>query len=121
MQAKLQPETAVVVNHHRSSSAEKLSAVLGDRPGRLHVLIRCHSVSSVGLTAGFWVNAIRPAGKSPAWRVSSCHFQLVHQRYERTELWKRSFGAKKRTGRLPPNSLGEDDLVQFGAYRQFES
>jgi len=45
-------------------------------------------------------------------------FQLVHQRYERTRLWRQ---LELRLGREPEKSLawlGEDDLAEFGAYRE---
>ena len=45
-------------------------------------------------------------------------FQLVHQRYERTRLWRQ---AEADLGREPsdfPSWLGEDDLAEFGAYRE---
>ena len=44
-------------------------------------------------------------------------FQLVHQRYERTRLWRR---VETDLGLEPveyPSWLGEDDLAEFGAYR----
>ncbi|MFO1497768.1 MAG: DUF5107 domain-containing protein [Verrucomicrobiota bacterium] len=44
-------------------------------------------------------------------------FQLVHQRYARTELWSRicqSLGCDEPV----PDGFGEDDLAAFGAYRQ---
>jgi hypothetical protein len=46
-------------------------------------------------------------------------FQLVHQRYARTRLWKR---IQKHLGldlKCPPNWLGEDNLAEFGAYREY--
>jgi Domain of unknown function (DUF5107) len=46
------------------------------------------------------------------------HFQLVHQRYERTRLWRQ---LELRLRREPEKSLGwlgEDDLAEFGAYRE---
>ncbi|MCX8109023.1 MAG: DUF5107 domain-containing protein [Verrucomicrobiae bacterium] len=48
-------------------------------------------------------------------------FQRVHQRYVRTELWNRL--CEKLYGKAdpPPESLGEDDLAAFGAYREFNS
>jgi len=49
--------------------------------------------------------------------LMSTGFQLVHQRYERTRLWRR---AASMLGIKPveyPSWLGEDDLAEFGAYR----
>jgi hypothetical protein len=48
-------------------------------------------------------------------------FQLVHQRYERTRLWRRVKTALGIVSEDPPGWLGEDDLASFGAYRQFEA
>jgi len=44
-------------------------------------------------------------------------FQLVHQRYTRTRLWRQ---IERELGLDPvpwPAWLGEDDLAEFGAYR----
>jgi hypothetical protein len=50
--------------------------------------------------------------------LKETHFQRVHQRYERTHLWR----AVERGLGLPsvdhPAWLGEDDLAEFGAYRE---
>ena len=46
-------------------------------------------------------------------------FQLVHQRYARTRLWQRIKQELKLTEPDPPSWLGEDDLADFGAYREF--
>ena len=49
--------------------------------------------------------------------LRSTHFQLVHQRYERTRLWRQ---VENSLGLEPveyPSWLGEDDLAEFGAYR----
>lgn len=47
-------------------------------------------------------------------------FQLVHQRYARTRLWKTiQEGLSLPTDR-PQRSLGEDDLAEFGAYREYQ-
>lgn len=49
--------------------------------------------------------------------LKSTHFQLVHQRYERTRLWRQ---VEASLGLEPveyPSWLGEDDLAEFGAYR----
>jgi len=48
-------------------------------------------------------------------------FQKVHQRYVRTELWNRLCAKTGHKTAEPPDSLGEDDLARFGAYRQFDS
>jgi hypothetical protein len=50
--------------------------------------------------------------------LKSTRFQLVHQRYERTGLWRQ---VETRLGLEPveyPSWLGEDDLAEFGAYRE---
>jgi hypothetical protein len=47
-------------------------------------------------------------------------FQLVHQRYERTQLWDRVKKELRLEDGAPSNWLGEDDLATFGAYREFE-
>jgi hypothetical protein len=51
--------------------------------------------------------------------LKSTKFQLVHQRYERTRLWRR---VESVLGLKPveyPSWLGEDDLAEFGAYREY--
>jgi hypothetical protein len=47
-------------------------------------------------------------------------FQKIHQRYFRTELWKRVQKALGLASSKVPESLGEDDLARFGAYRDFD-
>jgi len=50
--------------------------------------------------------------------LRSTRFQLVHQRYERTRLWRQ---VEANLGLEPveyPMWLGEDDLADFGAYRE---
>lgn len=50
--------------------------------------------------------------------LKSTRFQLVHQRYERTRLLRR---IEAKLGLEPdafPSWLGEDDLAEFGAYRE---
>lgn len=44
-------------------------------------------------------------------------FQLVHQRYERTRLWRAATMLGLKPGEAP-SWLGEDDLAEFGAYRE---
>jgi Domain of unknown function (DUF5107) len=51
--------------------------------------------------------------------LRNTRFQLVHQRYARTRLWRR---VEKKLGLEPvdyPSWLGEDDLAEFGAYREY--
>jgi hypothetical protein len=50
--------------------------------------------------------------------LKTTRFQLVHQRYERTRLWRQ---VETGLGLEPvehPSWLGEDDLAEFGAYRE---
>jgi hypothetical protein len=50
--------------------------------------------------------------------LRTTRFQLVHQRYERTRLWRQ---VETGLGLEPvkhPSWLGEDDLAEFGAYRE---
>jgi hypothetical protein len=50
--------------------------------------------------------------------LRNTRFQLVHQRYERTRLWRQ---LEANLGMEPeefPAWLGEDDLAEFGAYRE---
>ncbi len=50
----------------------------------------------------------------------STHFQKVHQTYTRTGLWKQ-ITDKQNLPFLPiPQSIGEDRLANFGAYREYE-
>jgi hypothetical protein len=51
--------------------------------------------------------------------LRNTHFHLVHQRYARTRLWRQ---AEKNLGLEPVENLfwlGEDDLAEFGAYREY--
>jgi len=50
--------------------------------------------------------------------LMSTHFQLVHQRYERTRLWRRAASMLDLKPVEKPSWLGEDDLAEFGAYRE---
>jgi hypothetical protein len=50
--------------------------------------------------------------------LRSTHFQLVHQRYERTRLWRQIESSLGLEPDEYPSWLGEDDLGQFGAYRE---
>jgi hypothetical protein len=44
-------------------------------------------------------------------------FEKVHQRYERSELWRRLMSRSKPVNRPAPVNLGEDDLAVYGSYR----
>jgi len=46
-------------------------------------------------------------------------FQLVHQRYSRSRLWKQIASHNYSTSPEIPAQLGEDDLAEFGAYREY--
>jgi hypothetical protein len=50
----------------------------------------------------------------------STSFQKVHQTYTRTALWKQICEKLKEPCDPIPESLGEDRLARFGAYREFE-
>jgi hypothetical protein len=52
--------------------------------------------------------------------LEQASFQLVHQRYERTRLWRRACRALGLPEAAAPASLGEDNLADFGAYREFQ-
>ncbi len=47
------------------------------------------------------------------------HFQLVHQRYARTRLWRKIEKALAEPPLADIAFLGEDDLAEFGAYREY--
>jgi hypothetical protein len=49
--------------------------------------------------------------------LETTRFQLVHQRYERTRMWRQLEHALGLTPIENPAWLGEDDLAEFGAYR----
>lgn len=52
--------------------------------------------------------------------LETTRFQLVHQRYERTRLWRQ---VERALGLEPVDCLawlGEDDLAEFGAYREHQ-
>lgn len=47
-------------------------------------------------------------------------FQKIHQRYERKKLWRKLCEKLNMSVEPYPKNLGEDDLAQFGAYREFD-
>ena len=51
--------------------------------------------------------------------LQKTHFQLVHQRYTRTRLWRQIQKQLALDPECPANWLGEDDLAEFGAYREY--
>jgi hypothetical protein len=50
--------------------------------------------------------------------LTGTRFQSVHQRYERTRLWRRIESMLDLEPVTYPSWLGEDDLAEFGAYRE---
>lgn len=50
--------------------------------------------------------------------LTTTEFELTHQRYARTRLWKRIKAELRLQSTEPANFLGEDDLADFGAYRE---
>jgi hypothetical protein len=50
--------------------------------------------------------------------LRNTRFQLVHQRYERTRLWRLAEADLGLESAEFPSWLGEDDLAEFGAYRE---
>lgn len=50
--------------------------------------------------------------------LMNTRFHLVHQRYERTRLWQRAMSMLDLKPVEYPSWLGEDDLAEFGAYRE---
>jgi hypothetical protein len=50
--------------------------------------------------------------------LRTTRFQLVHQRYERTRLWRQVESMLGLEPAANPSWLGEDDLAEFGAYRE---
>jgi hypothetical protein len=50
--------------------------------------------------------------------LRTTRFQMVHQRYERTRLWRRVEIGRGLEPVEHPSWLGEDDLAEFGAYRE---
>jgi hypothetical protein len=50
--------------------------------------------------------------------LRNTRFQLVHQRYERTRLWRQIEASLGLEPEAYPGWLGEDDLAEFGAYRE---
>ena len=53
--------------------------------------------------------------------LTGTRFQRVHQRYERTRLWRRIESVLSLEPAAYPYWLGEDDLAEFGAYREHGS
>jgi len=51
--------------------------------------------------------------------LRNTRFQLVHQRYERTRLWRQVETGLHLEPVDYPSWLGEDDLAEFGVYREY--
>ncbi len=52
--------------------------------------------------------------------LKATKFQKIHQRYTRKKLWKKLCEKFNMDNEPYPENLGEDDLAQFGAYREFD-
>ncbi len=52
--------------------------------------------------------------------IEKTAFQLIHQRYARTRLWQHIMQHLGLESSKIPSSLGEDDLYEFGAYREYQ-
>ncbi|MFC5406974.1 DUF5107 domain-containing protein [Cohnella soli] len=52
--------------------------------------------------------------------LESTSFQLIHQRYARTKLWRAIMQRLDLEHSEAPGQLGEDDLFAFGAYREYQ-
>ena len=52
--------------------------------------------------------------------MKNTRFQMVHQRHARTRLWRRIEAALGLEPVEYPSWLGEDDLADFGAYREHQ-
>jgi hypothetical protein len=64
--------------------------------------------AELALTNGAPTEAIR--------LLSETVWQREHQRYVRTELWRKAQAMLGRSDAVLPQSLGEDNLARFGAY-----
>ncbi|HVN78912.1 MAG TPA: DUF5107 domain-containing protein [Terriglobia bacterium] len=87
---------------------------------------RAHWLDAVSALEDEWlierrVSLLIDQGKSEEARalLSKTKFQLVHQRYARTRLWRQIEQELGLTSVEPPAWLGEDDLAEFGAYREY--
>lgn len=52
--------------------------------------------------------------------LENTQFQLIHQRYARTKLWQKIIRGLGLNNSEVPSWLGEDDLFEFGAYREYQ-
>ncbi|MCD9020376.1 DUF5107 domain-containing protein [Cohnella silvisoli] len=52
--------------------------------------------------------------------LEQTRFQLIHQRYARSKLWNKITEGLHLAQAEIPLSLGEDDLFEFGAYREYQ-
>jgi len=133
----------LLVHKHDAAAAAKCFRAIESPALALHpqvVIERDKALAALGIETAnermLWLNAVsaledewlaerraslfldRGDAQSACDVLRSTHFQLVHQRYERTRLWRR---VESMLGLDPveyPSWLGEDDLAEFGAYRE---
>ncbi len=84
---------------------ESRVALLAKAPDHPRITERC---AELALVTGDPARAIRLLSASP--------WQREHQRYVRSEIWKRAKQALGEPDVPVPESLNEDNLAQFGAY-----
>ncbi len=93
-------------------------STLSERASWLAQVEPCEDEWLIERKAALLLDQGKPAGARTL--LERTRFQLVHQRYARTRLWQRVKSALNLAEPDPPNWLGEDDLAEFGAYRECE-
>jgi len=86
---------------------------LTDRRARLLANAQCHRLvierrANLALAVGNPTESLR--------LLTSIDWPREHQRYERTELWRRATTDLGEPNAAVPDSLNEDNLARFGAY-----
>jgi len=84
---------------------ERRAALLSRAPAHPRVIERR---ADLALESGNPAEAIR--------LLSETKWQREHQRYMRTELWRKAEAALGKAAAAVPDSLNEDNLARFGAY-----
>ncbi|MHC1765587.1 MAG: DUF5107 domain-containing protein [Verrucomicrobiia bacterium] len=93
-------------------------STISERESWLAQVEHCEDEWLIERRAAFLLDQGKPADARTL--LERTRFQLVHQRYARTRLWQRIKAALNLVEPDPPNWLGEDDLAEFGAYRECE-